>query len=226
LNRFSSVRFSVGFASIVNERVFDVLSLFVFLGLCLSQMPNIPDLVIVGSAALGAIAGTIILMVALAYISPNGMKAIAGRVLTTVFRTRFPKLYERLNSLAEGLIDGLRGISSVQTLFAVMGLSLFLWFTMGIFYLIGLPVMGAPAAFWPGMMVNVIVALAVAAPSAPGFVGTFQFGCLIALSTLYDYPKEFSVAYSVVIHVVQAVIIIAVGSTVLFRRGLKLSEVR
>jgi hypothetical protein len=97
---------------------------------------------------------------------------------------------------------------------------------MGIFYLIGLPVMGAPAAFWPGMMVNVIVALAVAAPSAPGFVGTFQFGCLIALSTLYDYPKEFSVAYSVVIHVVQAVIIIAVGSTVLFRRGLKLSEVR
>lgn len=71
-----------------------------------------------------------------------------------------------------------------------------------------------------------MVAFAVAVPSAPGFLGTFQFGCIIALSVLYPYSKEFAVAYSVVSLGVQYVVLNLAGLYVLKKRGLNFSELR
>ncbi|MGA1531013.1 MAG: hypothetical protein ACO398_09770, partial [Kiritimatiellia bacterium] len=85
---------------------------------------------------------------------------------------------------------------------------------------------GIYPSWWVGMMLNVMIALAVAAPSAPGFVGTFQVGCIVALSTIYGYSKEFAMAYSMIAHVFQMALIVVAGIVVLQLRGMKFSQLR
>lgn len=226
LNRFTKTRFSVAFASVVTERVFDVLSLFIFLGFCLGKMENVPDLVFYGSSALGLISLAIIIVIIISYLKPKLVLNIARFFIDLFLKKYFPKLAESLFNLVSGVIDGFRTIGSLKSLFIVFTSSIGVWFLMGIFYLVGILVMGENANFWASMMVNVMIALAVAAPSAPGFIGTFQFGCLIALSNIFDYSEEFSVAYSLVMHAFQALFIVLLGVFICFRRGVNISNLK
>ena len=73
------------------------------------------------------------------------------------------------------------------------------------------------------LTVTVMVGLALAAPSGPGFVGTFQAGCVVALSGVFGVSKEISVAYSIFAHAVQAIVGILVGLYSLYRQGLSFS---
>jgi uncharacterized membrane protein YbhN (UPF0104 family) len=76
------------------------------------------------------------------------------------------------------------------------------------------------------VVVSCLVAIAVAAPSAPGFIGVFQLGCVVALSYVYQYTSEFSLAYSLIVHLVQYVAIILLGFFCLSRAGLHLSKLK
>jgi hypothetical protein len=69
-----------------------------------------------------------------------------------------------------------------------------------------------------------MIAFAVAAPSAPGFIGTFQAGCLIALTSVFGMTKSFAIAYSIFAHVLQAAFIIILGFLFMGQRGFGLKE--
>jgi hypothetical protein len=101
-----------------------------------------------------------------------------------------------------------------------------MWFLVAFWFQGLLWAFGVYPSLWVGMMLNVMVALAVAAPSAPGFLGTFQVGCILALSTVYGFSKEFAMAYSVIGHLLQMVFNVAAGLFVLHRRGLTFSQLR
>jgi hypothetical protein len=101
--------------------------------------------------------------------------------------------------------------------------SIVMWLELAAFYQVGLHTMGMSLPLWAGVTVMVLVALAVAVPGLPGFLGTFQFGCVGALA-LYAVGKEEALSYSIVMHVVQAVGIIGAGLWILKARGLSLKK--
>ena len=68
-------------------------------------------------------------------------------------------------------------------------------------------------------------ALAVAAPSAPGFIGTFQFGCVFALCEIFSYGKEFAVAFSLVAHLVPFALNFFHGVYILKKRRISFKEI-
>jgi uncharacterized membrane protein YbhN (UPF0104 family) len=72
---------------------------------------------------------------------------------------------------------------------------------------------------------GVLVALFVAAPSTPGFVGVFQAGC-VAAAALMQYPIPTAQAYSILVHVVVYLFIIVVGFALLMVHGLSLGELK
>jgi len=128
--------------------------------------------------------------------------------------------------MAAEFVDGLKAISSFRELLLVLWWSMALWLTMAAWFQIALWAFGTSPSYSTGLLVTVMVALAVAAPSAPGFIGTYQAGCVIALTVLGSYSREFSIAYSVVTHTLQAVIIVGMGFLVLHLEGLGLKEIR
>ena len=211
LSRWQPVSFTAGFASVVTERVFDVLALLVMLGFCLPHLEKAPEFVIVGAKLLAAIAGIIILLMLLAYLKAEALLSFTEKVLDKTIKSRYLALSEKVLLLAEEFISGLKAISSFGELCLVLMWSLILWLFNAVMYLAGLWSFGVFPSFIVGVVVSVLIALAVAAPSAPGFLGTFQIGCVAALTGIFGYTQELSTAYSVVLHAFQVVFIVCVA---------------
>ena len=133
---------------------------------------------------------------------------------------RFPALAQKLVDMAEGFLEGLRGISSAKDLAWSIFWSLGLWALLVVLYQVGLWAFGLDASLWVGVTICVMIALAVAAPGAPGFVGTFQLGCVVALA-LFGYSEELGVAYSIVLHALQVITVVIYGFVILNRRGMQ-----
>ncbi|MEM1083966.1 MAG: lysylphosphatidylglycerol synthase transmembrane domain-containing protein [Verrucomicrobiota bacterium] len=218
LSRWEPVRFGASVASIVVERIIDALVVVAMLGLTVGQWDSPPEWLGTGARALGLIAAIGLVGMVLAYLFSKSFTKWGQAMVSLVFRG---KLEAKLHELVDEFFTGLKAIRSFGQL-AVVGLaSIALWVQMAIFYQLGLLAMGLDLPLSAGVTVSVLVALAVAVPGLPGFLGTFQFGCVGALA-LYAVGKEEALSYSIVMHALQAVIIIGAGLLVLKRRGIRL----
>ena len=70
---------------------------------------------------------------------------------------------------------------------------------------------------------NVFVALAVAAPSAPGFFGVFHFACREALG-LFGVGRAEAVAYGTVVHLTYWVPVTLIGIVIAAGTGARMGE--
>ena len=224
--KISPLTFSKAFATIVVERVFDVLSLLLLLAVCLSRLDQAPEVVTLGAKALGLLCGVIVAVMVCAYLYPQALRRFVFRMVSFLSRGKDSSLIKKLMEMLDEFLDGLRCLDSWLGLLGVCCCSLGVWIGSVWFYQIAVSAMNIEADFWIGAIITLMVALAVAAPSAPGFVGTFQAGCVLALSVIYPYSKEFATAYSVFVHVLQAGLIIGCGGFYLLRRGIKLSQLK
>lgn len=224
LSRWQPVRFSAGLASVVIERVFDALTLLVMLGLALAKLESVPPLVATGAQVVTVLAVVILIIMIAAYLGASQMIRLGEWMILAILGKRCPKLARRLVAMVEDFLAGLRGISSLKDLVWSVFWSAVLWTLLAVLYQVGLWSFGVEASPWVGVTVCVMIALAVAAPGAPGFVGTFQLGCVVALA-LFGYPEEFGLAYSIVLHAVEAATVVACGFFILHRRGLRISDI-
>lgn len=224
LTRWEAVRFGPAVASIVTERVLDALVIIGFLAVAASWIEDAPEWLGTGARLLGAVAVCGLGLMLLAYFFSRAFSKLARRMIGIFLFPKFlAKLRAALHQLVDGFLEGLKAISTGRQLAVVIGASLALWLEMALFYQVGLWTMGLSLGPLAGLMVTVLVALAVAAPGPPGFLGTFQIGCLAALG-LFDVSREVGLSYAIVTHVVQAATIIPAGLWVLHARGLKLRQ--
>ncbi|MBI5374619.1 MAG: flippase-like domain-containing protein [Candidatus Schekmanbacteria bacterium] len=78
--------------------------------------------------------------------------------------------------------------------------------------------------FSAALTLFIIVSIGLMIPSAPGFIGNFQFFCILALS-LYGVNKSEALGFSIVLNAVQFFSIIAQGILSLFLSGIRFNEV-
>ncbi len=225
LSRWQPVTFSTAFASIVTERVFDALSLIALLGLLLGQHDEMPAFVSTGANILAAIALGVLALMVYTYFCADQASRFAKRIVTGLLGRRFPKLTDKLLGMLDGFLDGLRAISSFKELALVIFWSITLWLGYVLLYQCGLWAFDIYPTWWIGVALCVMIALAVAAPGAPGFIGTFQLGCIVGLG-LYGLSEEFAVAYSVVQHALQVITTVLLGLIILHKRGLHLADLK
>lgn len=224
LSRWQPVSFSTGLASVVIERVFDMIALLSLLGLCLTQMESVPPIVIVGTKILGAIGFIILVVMIIAYFRLAFIVALVRKSLELVLDENHEDKQEKLLKMVEDFVGGLKAISSFKELILVIFWSFMLWILISVLYQMTLWAFGVGSSLWTGITVCIIIGFAIAAPSSPGFIGTFQFGCVVALSGVYTYPREFAIAYSVVAHAVQFVFIVATGFIILYIEGMGFNQ--
>ncbi len=226
LSRWQPVTFSSALASIMIERLADSVCLLSLLLISLSRMPEIPLVVLAGAKVLGALTGILIAIVITSYLLPGRMESILHWFSDRLIGRFAPHLSEKINHMIVEYFAGLRVIASPWQLVKVIAWSYVMWLTLAGWYQILLWAFGEFPSLWVGLVLNVVIALAVAAPSAPGFVGTFQVGCIVALSTIFGYSKEFAMAYSVIAHSMQMIFTVMTGLLVLHLRGLTFAQLR
>jgi uncharacterized protein (TIRG00374 family) len=226
LSRWQPVSFSAAFASVMMERLADSVCLLSLLVLCLVQWSEVPPLVLIAARALAVLTAALIAIVVLSYRLPGKMESLFHRIGDALTARRAPQFGARLNHMITEYFAGLRVITSFRQLAKFTLWTYAIWIWIAAWYQGLMWAFGEYPSLWVGLVLNVTIALAVAAPSAPGFIGTFQLGCILALSTVFGYSTEFAVAYSVVGHVLQTVLAVAAGLLVLHGRGLRLRQLR
>lgn len=215
----SDYKFSVGFASIVVERFFDLITVLLTFVVLLYTIEGIPEWTHHGAIMLGGLALGIFLYMVIGSLAP-----VTAKRLTVFFTSKLPsRLSTPIDHFIDGILQGLKVLHSPKNLLTIIFLSLCVWGSCYLLFQSFLWAIGVFETLWLGITVAVIVALAVAAPSAPGFIGVFQVGCIAAMS-LFGISEERALAYSIVNHGFHFIAFLIYGTIVLFRYNMKLSE--
>lgn len=224
LSRVSNNSFSCALASIVTERLFDIISLLALLGFCLGFLPSVPSFITIGAKTLGAVTVIACAVIIITYVNPRLILVWIYCCCKFINIGKTSKFTKMILSIAKEFVKALQAISNVGELLLVIFYSACVWISVCAFYWLCIPAFGESGGFIVGAVVAVMIAFAVAAPSAPGFIGTYQAGCVIALSGLFNMTESFSLAYAVISHILQAVFIIVCGFYFLAQRGIRFGE--
>jgi glycosyltransferase 2 family protein len=212
LGRKIGVRKTYGMATILLERVCDGLTLIAFLG-GVSLMWSLPG----WGQEVQWISSLLFVAATLGIIALLAREALAVRVLSLVL-TPFPeKLTSSLLRATSSFITGLHSLRSKRSLALVALLSVIVWSLEASSYLLMCQAFGAFPASTPisqqmlaATFLLVVVNLGIMIPSAPGYVGTFQFFAVMALGA-FSVPKETALAVAISSHLMQYLLVTAIG---------------
>ena len=214
LGRQPGVGMSAALSSVVLERLFDMLLVIVcFLGVALVY-PEVSRDMRRGAYGLAAFAALAFVVLALMQRHRPRTEAVLGRVLGWLPA----RLGRRLQPLIGSFMSGLGGLADLPTVLLVLAYSAYLWGVITLTYLfaflaLDIRVSSLVAA---SLTTVVVVAAAVFLPQGPGFVGTWQAGCVLALS-FFKVDHEVAVGYSLLTWVIQMAVNIGAAGIFLAR---------
>jgi uncharacterized protein (TIRG00374 family) len=208
-------------ATVALERLFDMATLLLFFAIATLTLPLPPEWRRYGWFFLATFVVLLALLVAL--------QQLPERTIAVVSTLLVP-LPERVSSLAERAIrqfaEGLASLQSGAAIALALGYSLAVWLTLAITFGLGISALELPVPWVRGALsLTAIVAIAVAIPGGPGFIGMFQVGCEVALG-VYGIGKSVAFSYSVLVHLIQFASSVAFGLYYFVRENVSLSELR
>jgi len=188
---------SASFATIVVERVFDGFSILFILWATLLLFP-FPDWVKKGS--------NLFLVMNLGILAILIFLEIKTDSTLKFFQFMFKFLPHKLRLKAEVIllkfISGLKVFRDVSSLIWILTWSILIWVVIGISNYFIFLAFGLYPPIQASFILLVIVCLGVMLPASPGFVGTFQFFCIVALSA-FGYDKNVALPFSILLHACQ-----------------------
>lgn len=207
-------------ATIVLERIFDMTMVLLLFGISFMAVP-VSDDVRRWGYALTFLAVAVAATVA----AIRWQEALALRLLSWAVVRMPERAAHHVDHFFRGFIRALEILDNPWTFLQAIGWSLYLWSVIASTYFWGLLAFDLPVPWVVGALVTTsMIAVAVSAPSAPGFIGAFQVGCALALG-LFGVSESDAFAYSVVVHLTQFVGTIAAGLYSLTREGMTFHQI-
>jgi uncharacterized protein (TIRG00374 family) len=230
------VKGSTALATIVIERVFDGLTLLLFLvvGALFLPVSGLAERV---SDSAGLPTAAVVLIVILPFVSVFTLMIIAAlypRIFLTVTTWAAKKLPDRYEApvfkLIERFLAGFEGLHKPSRLATVFLLSWPVWIIEGIVYYVvalGFDIQseldGVLLMVAAMLVLTSISNLATAIPSSQGSVGPFEFFAWLALDFV-NVSSGVASAYALVLHAALLLPVIAVGFLYLASQGIGLGE--
>ena len=216
-----AISFPAAFTSVVIERFFDLAIVLATFALVLLFIPEVPDWVHNGAYALSCLGFGIFLFILMGILMPHFLLNSMQFILKP-----FPEGIKKFFlGISREFIAGAHVLKSPRNLSLTILTSLLVWGTNYLFFYAGFYLLDIPGTLLIATTTAVIVALAVAAPSAPGFVGVIQVSCIAAFA-LFGLSKDLAAAYSILIHIFQYLFVCSLGCYGLLKRNLSLVQLQ
>lgn len=243
LSKKENIKFSTSFATVIVERIFDMLGLLIFTVVVIALLPHPPatqhnPLDHVSSSQVSTVLESIIpslkkwtevfaavgvltvIALFLVVIKPDFFK----KILIGLCGFLPHKLKDKILGLYESFVFGLKILEDKTQTVWIFVLSLFIWVLSGAeIYLLGfsfhmhLPFVGA-------CLVAVCLALAVALPQAPGYIGVFHIAVLKSLH-IFGIETTAAQSYAIVLWAISILPSTILGFLFLWREGIAFREV-
>ena len=211
---------SASLATILVERIFDGLLLLLCL-LIIMNYYDFPDWVrhlsFVGLVIFGGIFIIFFLLQKCRAAFINSMSKLFGRIS--------PRIEKIVSEFSGKFIKGLECLSNPGKQAIVIIYTIAVWICeAGTFYVvlrgfqIDIPLSGM-------LFTLIIINFGILIPSSPGYIGTFQFFAILALS-LFHVSTGSALSFAVVVHAVQYIPVTLLGLFMMNRLGLHWSEIK
>ncbi len=217
---------SSAFATIVIERVFDVLATLVLLLIVMliaSPQQITPDTWEKLKGVGAVFAAIMILAFAAFYFLAAGDNALNRWVLKLI--NFLPENAAHKGAeLFESFCRGLQVITKGGHIIATLGYTVVVWGTIVASYLFFLPMFGLPISVEMACVVTLFIIFGVAVPSSPGFVGPFHAAVVLALG-FYGVDAGEALGMAIVLHLLIFTYTVLQGLIILWSEKMTLSEI-
>jgi len=207
-------------STVVVERVFDGLTVVLFLVLLVPFMQLPPDIMrwmrVFGGLGLLAILGIVLLLT---------QRVLAERILMAMLM-RVPRVSpDKWLARWRSLVSGFETLGSARGALAVIGLTLLTWLTaIGVFWAI-LQAFFPGESLAPATFLLCVESFFMAVPATPGNWGVFEGVANVGLTVPFGFPLARAVAYAGVLHSFEYLAVNVVGVFALMRYSLSLGEI-
>jgi uncharacterized protein (TIRG00374 family) len=210
---------TASFATIVYERIIDVFSLLILVWLLLTRIPG-PDWL--RRSALWLLAANIVFLAAMLVM--ERYRGLVTRLVARLSRPLSVRVRTKIHRATEGYLGGLAGMTRVNTLIPIALTSAPVWgFAMiGIYLCFRALGMDVPPVATVALVV--LVAMGSMIPSAPAYLGTTQYACVVGLA-LFGVGKSEALAFSILFHALQFFPVTALGLYYLWKSQIRLRDV-
>ncbi|MBI3783820.1 MAG: flippase-like domain-containing protein [Deltaproteobacteria bacterium] len=206
-------------ATIVLERVSDLLTVLLLFGVSAATVSFSPAIRDWGYRLCGF---AIVMSAGVLFV--RWQESFALRMLQIVLRPLPVRFAEPVEHFFRGFVQALEILDSPPTFLAIAAWSLCLWAAIASVFAFGLLAFDLPVPLVvASVVITAITAIVVSAPSAPGFIGAFQFGCTLGLG-IFHVAESNAFAFSIIVHLMQFVGTIAAGVYSLTREGMSLRQ--
>jgi len=220
LARRAGVPVAAALSTVVLERLLDMVSM-VGCFLLVTLVYPVPGALraAAGGLAAGAGGGLVVLWLM------QRRREWAEGFLETVLGRLPPRFADPVRHMMAGFLDGLRALADLRTVAMVAVHSGLLWTAFGLSYLFGLLALDVEAPLVSAALVTLVfVAACVFLPQAPGFVGTWQMGCVLSLVNVFQVPRDLAVSYSLLTWAVTTGVNVALGGIFVSREDVSLRQ--
>src|SRR5262245_35559072 len=219
LGRAVGCGMSAALSSVVIERLFDMLLVISCLvGVALAY--PVPPALRRGAAVLGALAvlGFVILLVM------QRNRAVTERLTTGVLGRLPGRIGATFVPMVRSFLSGLEGLADLPTVASVLGYSVYLWTVITLSFLVGFLALDIDVPLVAASLTTVVVVAAfVFLPQGPGFVGTWQAGCVVALG-FFHVSKDVALGYSLLTWIVSMATNVGLAGIFLAREDISLAQ--
>ncbi len=212
ISKKSDIRLGASLATIVVERVFDMLTLMMLLLFVIlsskTRLIELPAWIANASYLILMVTIPLLLLLLGAAIKRDLAASVSDRIIK-----RLPhSLSGRISRLVHSFLDGLQVLPDWRKTAYLALLSMITWFFIGMInYALfksftSMSHLTLPAAY----TVLLITALGITLPTAPGFVGNYHYFCVLGLA-LFGIAKADALTYAILLHGLQFLVIIILG---------------
>jgi len=207
VTRQSGVPYATGLVSVVIERFFDLSAVLLSFGILLQFLEGIPSELYKGAVALSCMAAAIMIVMIIGSFAPAFVLN-----LLNLFLKHFPaKISKKIRTFAEDFLKGAAVLKRPSALFMVIFLTVLVWVSNYFIFASYLSLVNVEPSVTRAVAVAVVLALAVAAPSAPGFLGVYQFASILGFA-IFGLPREQAIAFGIVTHLYQYLLFLGYGA--------------
>jgi glycosyltransferase 2 family protein len=221
------VSFSASFASLAVDRVFDALAILLLMVAAMFD-PAFPRDRLVAGQPIGSWLASFVVMLAagvvvlyLIVFFPQFMI----RVYEALARRVAPRFEERGRAVLLSFASGLSVLRHPGRFAAVFAWALAHWLLNALAYWVAFKAVGISAPFSAALLLQGLLGIAVAVPSAPGFFGVFEYVGQQGLG-IYGVDAARATSWAIGYHILTFIPITVIGISYFVRMGLHFRDFR
>ena len=228
LARQEGLKISATFATVVMERVLDlvaVLALLVFYVWGVADPTRFPASLLRAIEISSALAGaaTVVLMMLMWILATHPERI--GRLVFSVARVLPHAMADRLAGLARTFSSGFAAAREPRALAAALAWSFPLWVAIAAEAWLVTVAFGIDMPFAGTFLLQALVLVGVAVPT-PGAIGSYHEAYRIGVTTFFRAPNDAAVAAAIVTHAISYVPVVLTGIVFMAQDGLSFGRLR